>query len=87
MFADDTTSACDDVTIDGLMVKAQKMVSDIHRWSNQNYLTIHSKKSILMILSSKTFTGPLPQILLDDSLVSIVLKAKCLGVVIDDKLS
>ena len=39
------------------------------------------------LITKKTFTGPLPQILLDNNPLSIVSKEKRLGVVIDDKIS
>jgi len=79
LFADDTTGSCADSTIDGLMVKTQKMVDDISKWSHQNCITIHPKKSVIMLTSSKSFIGPLPQITLDGKPIAIVSKAKCLA--------
>ena len=69
------------------MVKAQTMVNDICNWSHRNCLAIHPKKSVMMILSPKTFIGPLPQVLLDGKPITYVSKAKCLGVTIDSSLS
>ena len=86
LFADDTTGSCASDTIDTVFVKAQKMVNDISKWSHENSLTIHPKKSVIMILSPKRFTGPLKQINLDGEPISMVTKTKCLGVTIDDKL-
>lgn len=62
------------------------MVDDISKWSDENSVTIHPKKSVIMILSPKQFIGPLNKINMDGELVSIVTKTKCLGVTIDDKL-
>ena len=86
LFADDTTGTCVSDTIDTVFIKAQKMVDDISKWSHENSLTIHPKKSVIMILSPKQFIGPLNKINMDGELVSIVTKTKCLGVTIDDKL-
>ena len=86
-FADDTTGTCVDSSIDNLVVRAQTMVNDISNWSHRNCLTIHPRKSVMMILSPKTFIGPLPQILLDGKPITYVSKVKCLGFTIDSSLS
>ena len=83
LFADDTTGSCASDTIDTVFVKAQKMVNDISKWSHENSLTIHPKKSVIIIPSPKRFTGQLKQFNLDGKPISMVTKTKCLGVTID----
>ena len=74
LFADDTTSACISYTIDELMIKVQEMVNELSSWSHKNGLTIHPKKSIILILSPKSFIGPIPQIVLDEQPLSTATK-------------
>ena len=86
MFADDTTSFCFGTSTDIVLDKLQLMANEINQWANNNNLFIHPGKSKIMLMSAKSFTGPLPAIILDDQQIEIVNEVKCLGVKIDNKL-
>ena len=86
MFANDTTSFCFGTSTDIVLDKLQLMANEINQWANNNNLFIHPGKSKIMLISAKSFTGPLPAIILDDQQIEIVNEVKCLGVKIDNKL-
>ena len=46
---------------------------------------MHAGKTEAMIISSRTFCGPLKPIKLEDKIVNFVSEARCLGVTIDSK--
>ena len=48
---------------------------------------MHAGKTEAMIISSRTFCGPLKPIKLGDKIVNFVSETRCLGVTIDSKLS
>ena len=52
-----------------------------------NSLTIQPEKSEIMILTKRDFIGPLKPVKLGDTTIKITNKAKCFGMVVDNKLS
>ena len=50
-------------------------------------MTIHPKKSEIMILTNKKFIGPLNKVKLGEDDIEVVAESKCLGVTIDEKIS
>jgi len=86
MFADDTTALCIGNTVDEVLINIHKSIADLNNWAKNNFMTIHSAKTDLMLLSKKTFIGPLPNICLGPNELSFVSKTTCLGVQLDNKL-
>jgi len=56
-------------------------------WAEKNGMVIHPGKTKVLILSFKTFTGPVQDITMDDRSLEIVDHHKVLGVTVDNKLS
>ena len=50
-------------------------------------MTIHPKKSEIMIITNKKFIGPLNKVKLGEDDIEVVAESKCLGVTIDEKIS
>ena len=69
--------------VDGL----NRALSEIYNWCRNNKLTMHAGKTEAMIISSRTFCGPLKPIKLGNKIVNFVSETRCLGVTIDSKLS
>ena len=57
------------------------------RWCLVHRLTPHPGKSEVMIISKKTIMGPLPPLLLGDSVLLYVTKTGLLGMAVDDNLT
>ena len=87
MFADDTTVFCIGNTVDEVLSKIQKAITNLNKWPNNNFMTIHLAKTELMLLSKSKFIGPLQKICLASNELSFVSKATFLGIHIDNKLS
>ena len=87
MYADDTTLFLIGTNVDEVVDGLNRALSDIYTWSRNNKLTIHSGKSEAMIISHRSFCGPLKPIKLGDKILNFVSEARCLGVTIDSKLS
>jgi len=77
LFAEDNTSYYADPNIDQLFTKIQRMINNLSTWSHLNRL-IYPIKSILLILSPKSFTGPLLIITIDRTPFKISTTATCL---------
>ena len=87
MFADDTEYYCVGKMVDEVMSLLQIGIREISEWCKSNSLTIHTGKSEIMIVSNKTFIGPLSPVKLGDNIIKVVTESKCLGVSIDCKLT
>ena len=64
-----------------------RTLGDVHNWCRNNKLTIHNRKSEVMVINRKSFIGPLKPVSLGNKTLSYVNTSTCLGVVIDSKLS
>ena len=56
-------------------------------WCRNNGLTIHPDKTEAMIISQKSFIGPLQALKLGDHYVKFVTKSDCLGMTVDNNLN
>jgi len=87
MFADDTNTFCFASGIDILTRKLQHLCNNMNNWAEKNGMVIHPGKTKVLILSSKTFIGPVQDITMDGRSLEIVDHHKVLGVTVDNKLS
>ena len=87
LYADDTTLYVIGNNVDEVIDGLNRALSEIYNWCRNNKLTMHAGKTEAMIISSRTFCGPLKPIKLGDKIVNFVSETRCLGVTIDSKLS
>ena len=87
MFAGDTTAFCIGDTVDEVLFNIQKAITDLNIWAKSNSMTIHPTMTELILLSKSSFIGPLPQMSLASNVLNFVVKAICLGVQLNHKLS
>ena len=81
----------DDVTATETLEKddvsnMQRVLDDIHNWSNNNHMNINAKKTKEMLLGSITKNTP-PALQLNDQSIERVQSFKLLGVTVNNKLS
>lgn len=60
-----------------------KALQELYRWCLLNRLTPHPGKSEVMIISKKTIMGPIPLLLLGDSVLRYLTKTRLLGMTVD----
>ena len=89
MFADDSTGSeiCDDHQ--EAFTKAQGLLDQVDSYSKRNGFQIHTdrRKREVMFISRKVFVGPLPDFKLGEKSIFVSSTVKCLGLLIDNKLS
>ena len=82
MYADDTSIFCIGQSADLAIALLNKALQEVYRWCLVNRLTPHPGKSEVMIISKKTIMGPLPPLLLRDSVLRYVTKTRLLGMTV-----
>lgn len=87
LYADDSETYSIADTVDEVMINLQKQIELIANYSLENCLTIHPDKCQILILSKQKFIGPLPDVKINNNSIKITDKTKCLGVILDNKLS
>ena len=87
MFADDTIAYCSSTCFPDLINNLQLTIKELHFWATLNGMVIHPGKSKIMLMSKKSFIGPIPKISMGDKGIEIVNEAECLGITLDSKLS
>ena len=87
LFADDSTSFTVGDSVDSVLNDIQKHADSVAKYSSENSLTIHPQKCQIIILNKQKFVGPLPRVKIKDTAIEVTEKSKCLGVIIDNKLS
>ena len=87
LFDDDTGSYCIGDSPDKVTISLQKIILDIHMWCRINGLTTHPDKTEAMIISQKSFIGPIQALKLGDHYVKFVTKSDCLGMTVDNNLN
>ena len=89
LFADDSTAfeICDNHP--DAFTAAQDLFDDVDSYSGRNGFQVHTDrgKTEIMFISKKPFIGPLPDFKLVTKSVSVAPTVKCLGLLIDNKLS
>ena len=87
MYADDTTAHVVGSSIDEIIQKLNDVAQQIHGWCIKNKLTVHTKKSKVMILQQRRLIGPLLPVKMNQKCLEYVTSEKVLGIKIDEKLS
>ena len=63
------------------------ILEDLHKWCQRNNRTLHESKTTAMLISATPFIGPMRDIKYGESTIQFNEHSKCLGVIIDNKLS
>ena len=91
MFADDTNiSSQGKITCTEIQYRLNTDLENVHQCLLSNKLTFNKKKTEYMIVGSRQRMSNIttkPKIVLGDSAIKRVTKAKTLGVIIDENLS
>ena len=87
MFADDTMIYYIGKEIEEIVDILNLILKDFEVWCSKNRLTVHTGKTVAMIISARLFTGPMRPIIFGNSYIQFTRKTTSLGVVIDNKLS
>lgn len=87
MYADDTTAYVIQDSVDNVCIALQKTLEEIQQWCRKHKLTIHPEKTKVMILNRQKFTGPLPQLTVEEQNIEYASECECLGILIDNKLN
>ena len=87
MFADDTTIYYIGKEVETIIDALNSIVADLHKWYQRNNLTLHESKTTAMLISGTPFIGPMRDIKYGESSIKFNEQSKCLGVIIDNKLS
>lgn len=86
MFADDTTIYYIAKEVEETIVKLNHILNDFRVWCCKNHLSVHTGKTVAMLISNHAFVGPLRP-LFGSSYIHFTTKSTCLGVEIDYKLN
>ena len=87
MFADDATIYCIGNEVETIVDALNSILEDLHMWFQRNNLTLHESKTTTMLISGTPFIGPMRDITYGESSIQFNEQSKCLGVIIDNKLS
>ena len=87
MFADDTTVYTIGKDTDMIISSLQCILSQLHIWCTANRLIAHESKTEAMLISRSVFIGPLPALRYGTKTTKFKSSSKCLGLIIDNKLS
>ena len=87
MFADDTTIYYISKDVKTIVDALNSILVKIYNWCQENKLTMHAGKTKAMLISGIPFIGPLREIKFGESTILFKDQSKCLGVIIDNKLS
>ena len=87
MFADDTTIYYIGKDPEEIVDALNVMLQAFYVWCQRNQLTVHTGKTEAMYISCSPFVGPLREINFGEDTIEFKQESKCLGVVIDNRLS
>ena len=87
MFADDTTIYYIGEEVEEIVDALNLILNDFKVWCRKNHLTVHTGKTVAMLISSHAFVGPMRPLMFGDSYIYFNTKSTCLGVEIDYKLN
>ena len=87
MYADDTTLYAIASNHDMVAIILNKILEKLFKWCCQNRLTPHPEKTEFMLMSRKTFIGPLQCFKLGGSTIKQVKSTRCSGLQIDCNLN
>ena len=87
MFADDTTIFYIGEEVEEIVHALNLILNDFKVWCYENHLTVHTGKTVAMLIFSHAFVGPMRPLMFGDSYIYFNTKSTCLGVEIDYKLN
>lgn len=87
MFADDTTIYFIGKEVEEIIDALNIILNDFKVWCFKNHLTVHTGKTVAMLISSHAFVGPMRPLLFGNSYIYFTTNSTCLGVEIDYKLN
>ena len=87
MFADDTTIYYIGKDPEEIVDALNVMLQAFYVWCQRNQLTVHTGKTEAMYISCSPFVAPLREIKFGEDTIEFKQESKCLGVVIDNRLS
>lgn len=87
MFADDTTIYYIGKDVEEIVDALNLILNDFKLWCYKNHLTVHTGKTVAMLISLHAFVGPMRPLMFGDSYIYFHTKSTCLGVEIDNKLN
>ena len=87
MFADDTTIYYIGKEAEEIIDALNLILKDFRAWCCKNRLTVHTGKTVAMLISSHAFVGPLRPLMFGNSYIHFSTTFTCLGVEIDYKLN
>ena len=87
MFADDITIYYIGEEVEEIVDALNLILNDFKVWCYKNHLTVHTGKTVAMLISSHAFVGPMRPLMFGDSFIYFNTKSTCLGVEIDYKLN
>ena len=87
MFADDTTIYFIGKEVEEIIDALNIILNDFKVWCFKNHLTVHTGKTVTMLISSHAFVGPMRPLLFGNSYIYFTTNSTCLGVEIDYKLN
>ena len=80
LYADDIASFVTWKTVDEAILSLNLIAKDIETWCSKNRLTISKEKTEHMIINSRSFIGPMNQVIMNGNSIRQENKTKCLGV-------
>ena len=86
LYADDATAFAIGKNEDEVVTLLNIIFSEISKWCSINSLKIHPSKCKVMLISRKSFTGPLKPVKWGNKFLEYTDKVKVLGIYIDNKL-
>ena len=87
MFADDATMYYCSKEVEETVDILNMMLLDFHQWYERNKLTVHSGKTVAILISNRPFVGPMRPLRFGNSFIHFTSKITCLVVEIDCKLN
>ena len=85
MFADDTTIYYIGKEVEETIDASNHILNDFRVWCCKNHLTVHTGKTVAMLISNYAFLGPLRPLMFGNSYIHFTTKSTCFGVEIHYK--
>ena len=77
MFADDTTIYYIGEEVEEIVDALNLILNDFKVWCCKNHLTVHTGKTVAMLISSHAFVGPMRPLMFGDSYIYFNTKSTC----------
>ena len=87
LFADDTTVYVQHDSIDGANQIPNSELAKVEEWFDSNKLTLNVNKTQMLMMSRKKPLNPQGDVILRNEAIQRVIKAKFLGVIVDQHLN